>query len=267
MRTASLAVVLFVAAGCASARPVTEAAPPAIVARDVDYREGDTVLRGHLALPARSVTRHPAVLVVHEWWGRGAHSDGSAEELAKLGYVAFSVDMYGDGRTTTDPKQAGEWAGAIRKDPALGMRRLGAALDVLRAMPEVDASRVACIGYCFGGTVSLEAAWAGLDLRGVVSFHGSLTTPKAEQVPGVKASVLVCHGADDPFVSKESIDAFQTSMRENRLDWEFMAYGGAVHSFTNPAADGSFNPGAKYEPIAAARSWELMRTFLAERFR
>jgi dienelactone hydrolase len=267
MRTALLALVLAVASGCASHAPATAVSPPSILVRDVDYRDGDTALRGHLALPARSVTRYPAVLVVHEWWGRTPHSDGSAEELAKLGYVALAVDMYGDARTTSDPKQAGEWAGAIRKDPALAMRRLGAALELVRAMPEVDASRVACIGYCFGGTVSLEAAWAGLDLRGVVSFHGSLTTPKAEQVPGVKASVLVCHGADDPFVSKESIDAFQTSMRENRFDWEFMAYGGAVHSFTNPAADGSFNPGAKYEPRAAARSWELMQSFLAERFR
>jgi dienelactone hydrolase len=264
MRTAFLCLVLFAAGGCAS--PVPAASPPPIVTRDVEYREGDTVLRGHLALPWRTDAKHPAVLVVHEWWGRGPHSDESAEALARLGYVGFAVDMYGDGRTTTDPKQAGEWAGAIRTDPALGMRRLVAALGVVRAMPEVDASRVACIGYCFGGTVSLEAAWAGLDLRGVVCFHGSLTTPKPEQAPGVKASILVCHGADDPFVTKEAVDAFQASMRESRLDWEFAEFGGAVHSFTNPAADGSFNAGVKYQPLAAARSWELMEDFLAERF-
>lgn len=268
MRTAFLSLVLCAAAGCASAATAVPAAsPPPIVTRDVEYREGDTVLRGHLALPAPTGAKHPAVLVVHEWWGRGAHSDESAEKLARMGYVGFAVDMYGGARSTTDPKEAGEWAGAVRKDPALGMRRLVAALDLVRAMPEVDASRVACIGYCFGGTVSLEAAWNGLDLRAVVSFHGSLTTPKPEQAPGVKASILVCHGADDPFVPKDLVDAFQTSMRENRFDWEFAAYGGAVHSFTNPAADGSFNPGAKYQPLAAARSWELMEDFLAERFR
>lgn len=264
MRAQFLVLVLAAASGCASS---AASPPPDVAVREVEYREGGTLLRGHLAIPASGGAKHPAVLVVHEWWGRTPHSDGSAEALAKLGWVGFAVDMYGDGRTTADPKEAGEWAGAIRKDTALGMRRLVAALDLVRSMPEVDPSRVACIGYCFGGTVSLEAAWAGLDLRGVVSFHGSLTTPKPEQAKDVKASVLVCHGADDPFVPKESVDAFQASMRENRLDWEFAAYGGAVHSFTNPAADGSFNPGAKYEPLAAARSWSLMRSFLEERFR
>jgi dienelactone hydrolase len=225
------------------------------------------VLKGHLALPARTDTPRPAVLVVHEWWGRGAHSDKSAEDLAQLGYVGFAVDMYGDGRSTTDPKQAGEWSGEVKKDPALGMRRFRAALDYVRSLPDVDSSRVAAIGYCFGGTVCLEAAWAGTDLRGIVSFHGGLTMPKAEQVPGVKASILVCHGAEDPFVSKETVDAFVKSMRDGKFDWEFAEYAGAVHSFTNPASDGSFNPGAKYHPVAAARSWSLMESFLAERLR
>lgn len=259
------ALPLAFAAGCASA-PATA---PQITVRDVAYGVGDTTLAGHLALPAAGApgAKHPAVLVVHEWWGRGAHSDHSAEELARMGYVGFALDMYGDGRSTSDPAKAGEWAGAIRKDPALGMQRFRAALDLVRALPETDPSRVAAIGYCFGGTVCLEAAWAGTDLRGVVSFHGSLTMPKPEQAAGVRASILVCHGADDPFVPREQVDAFRRSMHDNGYDWEFAEYGGAVHSFTNPAADGSFNPGAKYEPRAAARSWELMRDFLDERLR
>jgi dienelactone hydrolase len=247
--------------GCAG---VTGAAGPQI--RDVDYRDGETVLRGHLAVPDGAGGPHPAVLVVHEWWGRGAHSDRSAEELAKLGYIGFAVDMYGGGRSTTNPDEAGAWAKTVRGDPAVLRRRIEAALAVLRAMPEADMTRVACIGYCFGGTVSLEAAWAGFDLRGVVSFHGSLTTPRPEQAAGVKAAILVCHGADDALVPGDTVTAFQASMREHRYDWELDSYGGAVHSFTNPAADGSFNPSVKYDPQAARRSWARMRDFLAERF-
>lgn len=267
----ALALLLFVVApcmgllltGCASARP--EAGPPAV--RDVEYRDGETVLRGRLAIPAAPAGPRPAVLVVHEWWGRGTHSDGSAAELAKLGYVGFAVDMYGEGRSTTNPEEAGAWAKSVRGDTAVLRRRIVAAMDVLRAMPDVDITRVACIGFCFGGTVSLESAWAGFDLRGVVSFHGSLTTPQASEAGSVKAAVLVLHGADDALVSPESISAFQASMREHRIDWEFDSYGGAVHSFTNPAADGSFNEYVKYHPVAAARSWARLEDFLAERFR
>ena len=175
--------------------------------------------------------------------------------------------MYGDGKSTTDPKEAGAWAGAVRKDPAVERARIEAALTLVRSLPEVDGARIACIGYCFGGSVSLDAAWFGEDLRAVVSFHGSLTLPKPEQVQGVRPSFLICHGADDPFVAKELVDELQTSLRENGYDWQFVSYGGAVHSFTNPDADGSFNPGAKYNETAAKRSWALMRTFLEERLK
>ena len=260
-----LPAVLTLLAGCASAPP----AEPDVLVKEVEYREGGAVFRGHLAVPARASAAdpRPGVVVVHEWWGLGEHPRRAAEALARLGYVALAVDMYGEGRVTTDPKQAGAWAGEVRGDPAMAIRRLRAGLDVLHAMAEVDSSRMACIGYCFGGTVSLEAAWSGLPLRAVVSFHGNLTTPKPDQVPRIKASILVCHGADDPFVPPEAVEAFQQSMKENRLDWQFASFGGAVHSFTNPDADGSFNAGAKYDPLAAARAWALMEDFLAERFR
>lgn len=263
MRTAFAAVLVLAAAGCAS----VTGAGSAIDSSEVEYHAGDTRLVGHLAVPRDGAGPRPAVLVVHEWWGRGSHADHSADELARMGYVALAVDMFGDGKSTKDAKVAGEWAGAIKNDPATGIARLTAAIDLLKARNDVDASRMACIGYCFGGTVSLEAAWAGLPLCGVVSFHGGLTTPRPEQVPNVHASILVCHGADDSFVPRETVDAFQQSMRDNKFDWEFASFGGAVHSFTNPEADGSFSPVVKYHPVAAARSWELMRVFLAERFR
>lgn len=251
----------FVATACGGGRALRVA--DEITSQEVEYRDGDVVLRGLLALPPQTQPR-PAVLVVHEWWGRGAHADRSAVELAKLGFVALAVDMYGDGRSTTDAEQASAWAGAIRKDPDTLRRRLRAALDHVRSLPRTDGSRIACIGYCFGGTMALEAAWAGLDVRGVVSFHGSLTTPRPDDAKNVRASVLVLHGADDGLVPAESIDAFEASMRENGIDWEFVAYGGAVHSFTNPAADGSFHPMVRHHPKAAERSWERMRDFLVE---
>jgi len=260
---ALLVAIAVAAVGCAS---IKDADRP-IRATEVEYHAGDTRLVGHLAAPEDADGLRPAVLVIHEWWGRGSHADHSAEELARLGYVALAVDMYGDGRTTKEAKVAGEWAGAIKNDPATGIARLTAAIDLLKSRTDVDPSRMACIGYCFGGTMSLEAAWAGLPLRGVVSFHGGLTTPTPEQVPNVKASVLVCHGADDSFVPRDTIEAFEESMRANHFDWQFASFGGAVHSFTNPEADGSFSPVVKYHPVAAARSWELMRVFLAERFR
>lgn len=262
MRVLVLAIVLA-AAGCASVRD----ADPPIDASEVEYHAGETRLVGHLAVPSSGGGRRPAVLVIHEWWGRGAHADHSADQLARLGYVALAVDMYGDAKITKDAKVAGEWAGGIKNDPATGIARLNAAIDLLRTRPDVDVSRLACIGFCFGGTMSLEAAWAGLPLRAVVSFHGGLTAPSAEQAAGVKASILVCHGADDSFVPQDAIDAFERSMRDNKYDWEFASYGGAVHSFTNPDADGSFSPLVKYHPVAAARSWERMRDFLAERLR
>lgn len=260
----SVVLAVFVSTGCASSPAAQDEPERADRVRGVRY-DADGTLVGHLALPeGTGGAPRPAVIVVHEWWGRTDHSDRSAEEIARMGYVGFALDMYGDGRRTSDPKEAGEWAGAIRSDPAKAARRFRAALDLVRSMPEVDGSRVAAIGFCFGGTQVLEAAWRGEDLRGVASFHGSLTTPRAEQVAAIRSAILVCHGADDPLVAPESIAAFERAMKENKLNWEMDSYGGAVHSFTNPAADGSFNPGAKYDARAAARSWARLRDFLAE---
>jgi dienelactone hydrolase len=207
------------------------------------------------------------VLVVHEWWGRTEHADRSAGRMAGLGYVALAVDMYGKGRVTADPAQAGQWAGEVRGDPALSRRRLEAALEALRGVPGADLARVACIGFCFGGTVSLNAAWSGMDLRAAVSFHGSLTAPSEEQGPGVKASVLVLHGADDPAVPADSLAAYHAAVREHRLDAVFVAFAGAVHSFTNPAADGKRSASSKYHETAARRAWGIAEGFLEERMR
>jgi len=233
----------------------------------VEYRHGDTVLEGYMAYDDAVQGKRPGVLVVHEWWGHNPYVRKRAEQLARLGYVAFALDMYGKGKTTKDAKQAGEWAAAFRDDRKFGRARAGAGLEVLKKHPLVDGKRIAAIGYCFGGTVVLEMARGGADLAGVASFHGGLDTPLPAEAGAVKAKVLVLHGGDDPFVPPEKVTAFEDEMRKAGADWQVHAYGGAVHSFTNPEADGYGLKGAAYNERADRRSWEEMRVFLAEIFR
>jgi dienelactone hydrolase len=248
-------------AGCASVPG------PRIEADPVPYEHAGESLEGWLVRDGNLATPRPGVLVIHEWWGLGAHPKRKAEALARLGYVALCADMYGAGKLTTDPKQAGEWAGRFRtpEGKVLGRERIRAALEVLRSTPGVDPERIGAIGFCFGGTVALELAWSGAPVKGVVSFHGNPTAPTPEEAKGVKAAVLVCHGANDDLVPAAALAAFEQAVREGNLDGTLVKYPGAVHSFTNPDADGSFNPGAKYDARAAHRSWEEMCAFFRER--
>jgi dienelactone hydrolase len=270
MRAAApLAVALLAAAALAAATPSAgpDIRPVVLRTAPLPYADGEIALEGHLAWDEGLEGPRPVVLVVHEWWGLGDHARRSAERLAGHGWLALAVDMYGKGRLTKDPKEAGGWAGPFRKEPALAVARLRAALAALKARPEADLSRVACIGFCFGGTVSLEAAWAGMDLRAAVSFHGNPSAPGPERAKGVKASVLLLHGADDPLVPDAALAAFLDGMKDHHFDGVYVALGGAVHSFTNPDADGAVNPAAKHHPVAAARSWAFAEDFLEERMR
>jgi dienelactone hydrolase len=270
MRAAALLAVAALAAGALAAAPAPSPAPdirPVVLrTAPLAYADGETALEGHLAWDGAQEGPRPAILVVHEWWGLGDHARKSAERLAGHGYLALAVDMYGKGVLTKDPKEAAARAGPFRADPALAVARLRAALAALKARPEADLTRVACIGFCFGGTVSLEAAWAGMDLRAAVSFHGNPSAPGPERAKGVKASVLLLHGIDDPVVPEAALAAFQDGMKAHHFDGVYVAFSGAVHSFTNPEADGS-RPSSKYHPAAAARSWAFAEDFLGERLR
>jgi dienelactone hydrolase len=243
-----------------------EGAPPSVlVTKAVEYKDGDVVLEGWLAYDPKGTGKRPGVLVVHEWWGLGAHAKRKAEALARLGYVAFAVDMYGKGRLTQDPAEAGKWASQFRGEgKAAGRRRVKAGLDVLVAQPNVDPARIGAIGFCFGGTVVLELAWSGADVKGVVCFHGQPTTPDPAEAAGVKSAVLVCHGADDGFVPDQALADFQKAMKAAKLDWNLVYYAGAVHSFTNPDAGKAGIPGVAYDARADRRSWEHMRSFFAD---
>jgi dienelactone hydrolase len=180
-----------------------------------------------------------------------------------MGYVVFVADMYGDGKNTADPEVADKWAGQVRGTPLM-RERARAALEQFRAVKQVDPDRIGVIGFCFGGTGALEFAYSGADVKGAVSFHGSLTVPE----PGdtIKASILVCHGAADTFESPESIAAFQKTMEERGVDWQMIYYGHAVHSFTNPTSGKYGIPGVGHNEKAERRSFALMDSFLKDVF-
>jgi dienelactone hydrolase len=237
-----------------------------LVTQTVTYKQDGAECQGFLAYDGAMRGKRPGVLVVHEWWGINDYAKKRAEQLAGLGYVAFAADMYGQGLTTTDPKEAAKQAGALRGNPTLFRARAQAALKVLADNPRVDPKRLAAIGYCFGGTTVLELAYAGADLAGVVSFHGGLTRPSSEEAKSIKARILVLHGADDPHVSAPDIAAFQEAMRQGGVDWQMVFYGGAVHTFTNPAAGSNKASGVAYDERAARRSWRAMQDFFTEIF-
>jgi len=206
------------------------------------------------------------VLVVHQWKGLGDYEKKRAEMLARLGYNVFAADIYGKGIRPKTPQDAGAEAGKYKNDRALLRERVRAALDVLTRHELTDPKRVGAIGYCFGGTTVLELARSGADLAGVVSFHGGLSTAAPDDAKNIKAKVLALHGADDPFVPAKEVAAFEDELRQGGVDWQLVAYGGAVHSFTDwgPGTDNS--KGAAYNERADRRSWEAMKQFLAELF-
>lgn len=237
--------------------------------KEVEYAAEGTTMEGYLAMPAGQDKR-PAVLVVHEWWGHNEYARKRADMLAELGYVALAVDMYGEGKQADHPKTAGQFAGEVRNNMDMAEKRFEAAMDVLKANPRVQSDHIAAIGYCFGGGIVLEMARRGVDLDGVVSFHGSLGTGEPAEAGQVKAKVLVYNGADDPFTKPEQVEAFIKEMDAAGVDYEFVNLPGAKHSFTNPGADKfgkQFNLPLEYNAEADAKSWAGMQDFLKEAFK
>lgn len=232
----------------------------------VAYKAGETACEGVLVYAAAAKSKRPAVLVVHDWMGVSGETKRRAEMLAGLGYVAFCADVYGKDTRPKDRQEAGAAAGKIKKDRDLMLARLNAALETLLKNENVDPKRVAAIGYCFGGTCALELARSGADLAGVVSFHGGLGTTVPAKEGQLKAKVLALNGADDPSSGPDAVNAFEKEMREAKADWQCVAYGGAVHAFTNPAAGNDNSKGAAYNDKADKRSWEAMKQFFDEVF-
>jgi len=233
----------------------------------VEYKHGDIVLEGYLAYDDGVKGKRPGVIVVHEWWGLNPYARMRTEQLARLGYIAFAIDMYGKGIRAKDAKEAGSLSGIYRGDRPLMRARANAGLEVLRNHPMTDIKRIAAIGYCFGGTTVLEMARSGAELAGVASFHGGLSTPHSGDAKNIKGKVLVLHGADDPAVPPDQVIAFQDEMRKAGVDWYMVSYGNAVHSFTNPDAGNDPSRGAAYNEKADKRSWKAMKAFFREIFK
>lgn len=230
----------------------------------IDYRQGDTTLEGFLAYDDAQSGRRPGVLIVHQWKGLTDYERKRAEMLAKLGYTAFAVDIYGKGIRPANAQEAGAQAGKYKRDRALLRARVQAGLAVLRDQSRVDPHRLAAIGYCFGGTTVIELARSGAELGGVVSFHGGLDSPHPEDGQHIRCRVLALHGADDPHVPAKDLAAFEDEMRQAKVDWQLIKYGGAVHSFTDWNAGTNTATGAAYNQLADERSWEAMRHFFEE---
>jgi dienelactone hydrolase len=258
-----LALGLALLPACAKS---TESKPVEVVTETVEYKHGDVVLSGYLAMPGDVDGQVPGVLVVHAWKGIGPHERESAEELARMGYVAFCADIYGKGIRPTTREGAAEQATKYRSDRALMRARANAGLAWLKAHESVDPARTAAIGYCFGGGTVLELARSGADFLAAVSFHGNLDTPDPADAENIKARVLVLHGAADPHVPPEQVAAFETEMKDAGVDYELVPYEGAVHSFTHKDAGNDPSKGAAYDAKAAEDSWKRMQALFEEVF-
>lgn len=255
MKNLLVALGLMLGASLASAAIKTEV---------IEYKHGDVTLEGFLAYDDAVAGKRPTVLIVHQWKGLGPYEKKRAEMLAGMGYAAFAVDIYGKGLRPQKPADAGAMAGKYKSDRALLRARVNAGLAALRQQSVCDSSKVAAMGYCFGGTTALELARSGADVAGVVSFHGGLGSPTPGDANSIKAKVLALHGADDPHVPPAEVAGFEQEMRAAGVDWQLVAYGGAVHSFTDWNAGNDNSKGAAYNEKADHRSWEALKSFLRE---
>ena len=243
-----------------------------LVTRSVTYEQGGVKLVGYLAYDdtKTDLGKLPGVLIVHEWWGLNDYARSRAEQIARLGYVAFALDMYGGGQSTTDAKKAGELAKQFYGSPLMA-QRAQAGLDQLLQTGLVAPARVAAIGYCFGGSVVQALAYSGAPLAGIVSFHGGLIPVPADAAAKTRAKILICNGGADSFVSVSDIDTFIKAMNVGKFDYQFISYAGAIHAFTNPGADALAAANGMvghigYNAAADHRSWAHMQGFLAEIF-
>ena len=246
---------------------VGEVAMAKIIGKDVEYKSGADTFLGYVAYDDSLKQAQPGILVVHEWTGIGSYVKSRCEQLAKMGYIAFAPDIYGKGIRPAAGKEAGALAGKYKSDRKLLRERVKLGYDELNKFPLVNKEKLAAIGYCFGGTTILELARSGAKARGFVSFHGGLDSLNPADAKQIKGKVLVLHGADDPNVPPAQVEAFESEMRNAKVDWQLVKYGGAVHAFTNKEAGNDNSKGAAYNESADRRSWIEMEHFFSEIFK
>lgn len=240
-----------------------------LVGEEVTYATDSTTMKGYLAYDKTQSGKRPGILVVHEWWGHNDYTRERARMLADLGYTALAVDMYGDGKQARHPDDAGKFSGMVMRNIDEARARFKAALHLLKSQSTVDSTKIAAIGYCFGGSVVLTMANAGENLDAVAAFHSGVQLPIMPS-KDIKARILVCNGAADPFVSEESVVAFKKAMEESGAEYEYIAYEGAKHAFTSKEADSlgmKFNLPLEYQEKADKASWEALQKLLNESFK
>lgn len=236
-----------------------------IIGETVEYKVQNTTLKGYLVYDHAITGKRPAVIVIHEWWGLNDYPKHRATMLASLGYIAFAADMYGEGKTADNPNDAQKYAGESMKDVSFLKDKFQSVIDLLKKNEHVDSTKIAAIGYCYGGGVVLAMARMGVDVKGVVCFHGSLATAAPAQPGSVKAKILVCNGGADKFVSENDIKNFKEEMKTAGVDYKFVSYKGALHAFTNPAATKlgkQFHMPIAYNRVGDKKSWKEMEKFL-----
>ncbi len=246
-----------------------EVKEPMLKEENITYTADGVSMNGFVVYDESMEGTRPAVLVVPEWWGLNEYGMMRARELAKLGYIAMAIDMYGNGKKAETPDSAGAFATPFYQNPQMAKTRIEAAIAKIKSYTQTDAANVAAVGYCFGGAMVLNTARMGIDLKAVVSFHGNLVgTPLNKEL--LKSQVLVCHGAADPFVPAEEVTKFKTEMDSAGVAYAFKAYPDAVHAFTNPNATAmgeKFKIPIKYNAAADTASWKDMKEFLSGVFK
>ena len=267
-----LFVALVLTASCKQkAEPKNEPEAPTVVkvtGTEVSYASDSTNLKGYIAFDENLEGKRPGILIIHEWWGHNEYVRERADMLAELGYTAIAVDMYGDGKKADHPDDAGKFAMSVMTNLPEAKARFNAAVDLLKQHESVDAEKIAAIGYCFGGSVALTMANSGADLDAVAAFHSGVTLPVMPN-EDLKARVLVCNGAADPFISPESITAFTSAMDSIGAKYEYISYPGVKHSFTSKAADANgekFQLPLAYDADADQKSWTSLQEMLSEVF-
>ena len=240
-----------------------------IIGKDVSYDMDGTIFKAYLAYDDNIKSPRPGVIVVHEWWGHNEYARKRARMLAELGYTAIALDMYGEGKQASHPKKAGKLSSSITKNLPKAEKRFKAAYDLLQQQIQTDKKQIAAIGYCFGGGIVLAMARRGVDLKGVVSFHGSPNVGAPVKKGMIKAKILVQNGKADPFIKQSQIDAFKQEMNKAGVNYEFINYPGAKHAFTNPEADTfgkKFSIPLAYNKDADTKSWIKMQEFFKDIF-
>jgi dienelactone hydrolase len=242
-------------------------AVPKLHSEMVPYELDGVAMEGYLVYDQSIEGPRPGVLVVHEWNGIGDYVKGRADQLAELGYVAFTADIYGVKIRPKTMEESSAAATSFYNDRKLLRARANAALDVLRKNPLTDKNKIVAIGYCFGGSTVLELAMSGADIKGIVTFHGGLASPTPGDLANFHGKVLVCHGADDPYNGPDVLTAFIDECRKAKVDYQIDIYGGAVHGFTNPSNGNDPSKGVAYNADADHRSWQAMKEFFGEIFK